>query len=49
MTICKKAIKPTVKPEKGSAKKIQGKSLAPTKLVNLKTTAFPGDPCLTRS
>jgi hypothetical protein len=47
MSIRKKAIKPIAKPQKGIAKKIQGKSLAATKLVNLKPTAFPVDPCLT--
>jgi hypothetical protein len=39
MTIRKKAIKPTAKPQKGTAKKMQSKPLVPRKAVNLKTTA----------
>jgi len=45
MTIQKKAIKPTAKPQRGTAKKIQSKPLVATKAVNLKTTVYPIDPC----
>jgi hypothetical protein len=47
MSVQKKSLKskPAKTQKPGTAKKIQGKPLVSTKAVNLKTTAYPVDPC----